>query len=774
MKDYLVKDPWHIIEEGFHPDENRISESIFSIGNGHMGMRGNFEETFSGDSLQGSYMAGVYYPDKTIVGWWKNGYPEYFAKVLNSTNWIGLEILINGELVDLAKSRIVDFRRDLDMKQGLLNRSFTIVMLSGVKVKVNTSRFVSLANPELGALSYSLECPDKNVTVNLKSYLDGNIRNEDANYNELFWDPGAAEGNTDYLSVSMTTRKTGFTLGVCSEHKLIINSNPVSSDREIKKENHFKRGYASSSWELELEKGEILTLEKYALCRTTRDLSREELKSGGKDILNDIIKPGFSYLKKEHTIVWQEIWNHSDLVIDGEISAQQGIRFNIFQLNQTYSGKDARLNIGPKGFTGEKYGGSTYWDTEAYCLPFYLGTADSSIAKNLLLYRYNHLNKAIENGEKLGFKNGAALYPMVTMNGEECHNEWEITFEEIHRNGAIAYAIWNYINCTGDYDYLSGFGLEVLLAISRFWSQRATYSKYKKSWVILGVTGPNEYENNVSNNWYTNKIASWCLSYTLNSIHRIEENNSDEYRVIKSRLAITEQELELFRTISENMYFPENEELGIYLQQDGYLDKEYITVEDLAPEDRPLNQNWSWDRILRSCFIKQADVLQGLFFFENEFDIETIKRNFDFYEPRTVHESSLSSCVHSILACRLGYKEKAYEMYLRTARLDLDDYNNDTEDGCHITSMGGTWMSIVMGFGGLRYRETKMNLFPSIPEAWDSYSFKLFHQGSTLTIRINKEIIQVHNGGTETVQIMIYEKELGVKAESSVSLPIRT
>ena len=208
--------------------------------------------------------------------------------------------------------------------------------------------------------------------------------------------------------------------------------------------------------------------------------------------------------------------------MEGDEEAQQGIRFNIFHLNQTYRGDDPRLNIGPKGFTGEKYGGSTYWDTEAFCIPFFLCTAPASVTRNLLLYRYKHLEKAIENAQKLGYTNGAAFYPMVTMNGEECHNEWEITFEEIHRNGAIAFAIYNYIRHTGDHAYLIDYGLEVLIAISRFWSQRVNWSGEKMKYVILGVTGPNEYENNVNNNWYTNTLASWTLQYTIETIELVQ------------------------------------------------------------------------------------------------------------------------------------------------------------------------------------------------------------------------------------------------------------
>ena len=291
------------------------------------------------------------------------------------------------------------------------------------------------------------------------------------------------------------------------------------------------------------------------------------------------------------------------------------------------------------------------------------------------MYRHNHLQKAIENAESLGFTNGAALYPMVTMNGEECHNEWEITFEEIHRNGAIAYAIYDYIRYTGDDSYLASHGLEVLIGIARFWAQRVNLSKAKNKYVILGVTGPNEYENNVNNNWYTNYIAAWCLQYVGEAYRHVESNYPNDLDKIVSKTGISKQDLETFKNIADNIYLPEESSLGVFLQQDGFMDKELNPVDHLKAEDRPLNQNWSWDRILRSCYIKQADVLQGIYFFEDDFDLDTIKRNFDFYEPMTVHESSLSPCVHSILAAKIGREKKSYEMYLRTSRLDLDNYN---------------------------------------------------------------------------------------------------
>ncbi|MCK4853276.1 MAG: glycoside hydrolase family 65 protein, partial [Bacteroidales bacterium] len=462
-------------------------------------------------------------------------------------------------------------------------------------------------------------------------------------------------------------------------------------------------------------------------------------------------------------------WNESDIIVEGDRAAQQGIRFNIFHLNQTYTGEDERLNIGPKGFTGEKYGGSTYWDTEAFALPFYLSTAHPQIAKNLLLYRYKHLGKAIENAQKLGFTDGAALYPMVTMNGEECHNEWEITFEEIHRNGAIAYAIFNYIRHTGDEDYMAKFGLEVLISISRFWSQRINLSPESGKFMILGVTGPNEYENNINNNWYTNTIASWTLEYTLNNIDKLRKTHPEKFNSLSSRMNFDlEKETRRWKEIIEKMYYPVNEGNGVILQQDGFLDKDPMNVQQLDPEQRPLNQHWSWDRILRSRFIKQADVMQGIYLFEDRYEVDTIRKNFEFYENWTVHESSLSACIHSILAARIGDMDKAYDLYLRTARLDLDDYNKEVDEGLHITSMAGTWLAIVEGFGGMRVRNSKIDFSPMLPAQWRSYSFHVRFRGNLMNIKISRESIEIINLSGKNLIVSVYGLQYNIPADDLV------
>lgn len=750
-QDYIKPDNWSIIEEGFDAENVKSSESLFSIGNGAMGQRANFEEHYSGATFQGSYIAGIYYPDKTKVGWWKNGYPEYFAKVLNAPNWIGIDIEINGENFDLATcSSVQNFRRELNMKEGIYYRSFEATLTNGTEIKVSVRRFLSLDVDEVGCINYEITALNSDAKIAFKPYLDAGVHNEDANWEEKFWEPIKVKHNGNEAFVTARTFKTHFTATTFMQNSILLEGSNLSiapvSMQETKEKIQF-------CYEVAVAKGQTTTLQK--IGGYTVSMNHENTVKAAENVIAKALEIGMSQLTENQKVAWAKIWEMSDITIEGDVKAQQGIRFNIFQLNQTYLGKDSRLNIGPKGFTGEKYGGSTYWDTEAYCIPFYMATKDQQVARNLLAYRYNQLDKAIENAEKLGFKNGAALYPMVTMNGEECHNEWEITFEEIHRNGAIAFAIYNYYRFTGDYSYIPEKGLEVLIGIARFWHQRATFSSHKNKYVILGVTGPNEYENNVNNNFYTNYIAKWCIQYTLEQIEKTAREYPEDYVRINRKVQLDATEMAAMKKVADNMYFPYSEEHGVYLQQDGFLDKELITVANLDQSQRPINQKWSWDRILRSPYIKQADTLQGFYFFEDHFTKEELEKHFDFYEPFTVHESSLSPCVHSIQAALLDRMEQAYTFYLRTSRLDLDDYNKEVEEGLHITSMAGTWMSIVEGFGGMRVKNNQLHFEPKIPKEWRGYSFKVNFRNAIVKVQVNHNGTDISIDGNQNVEVIV-------------------
>ena len=766
-QNYIQPDNWSIIEEGFDTESVKSSESLFSIGNGAMGQRANFEENYSGPTFQGSYIAGVYYPDKTKVGWWKNGYPEYFAKVLNAPNWIGINVTINDEVLDLnACKKVENFRRELNMKEGWYERTFTATLQNDIQIEVASKRFLSLNIDEVGAIAYSIKPIHSNCTIKYSPYLDSGIENEDTNWEEKFWETIQIKESGNQAFIVAKTLKTDFHACTFMQTELKLNNKTL----DLAANTSQKSTEIAFHYSQKVNTNETFTIHKYGGYTVCTNHDKKDLISAAKKALQSATSVGFNALLENQKEAWAKVWELADITIEGDVKAQQGIRFNIFQLNQTYLGKDSRLNIGPKGFTGEKYGGSTYWDTEAYCIPFYMTTKDQQVARNLLQYRYNHLEKAIENAQKLGFNNGAALYPMVTMNGEECHNEWEITFEEIHRNGAIAFAIYNYVRYTGDYSYIPEMGLEVMIGIARFWHQRATFSTAKDKYVILGVTGPNEYENNVNNNWYTNYIAQWCIKFAQEHIQKVKQEYTADYDRIMQKVRLSDQEISSWMEVAENMYFPHSEQYGIYLQQDGFLDKDLVSVADLDQTQRPINQKWSWDRILRSPYIKQADTLQGFYFFEDHFTKQELEKHFDFYEPFTVHESSLSPCVHSIQAAKLDKMDMAYTFYLRTSRLDLDDYNKEVEEGLHITSMAGTWMSIVEGFGGMRIKNDTLSFEPRIPWQWKGYSFKVNFRNHILKINVTHDGTSFELEKGKDLVILVDGKKVAVSPNNLVTV----
>ncbi|GMA48330.1 maltose phosphorylase/trehalose phosphorylase [Tetragenococcus muriaticus PMC-11-5] len=730
--------PWKITTTTLDKDQRRLHESITSLGNGYMGMRGNFEEHYSGDHHLGTYLAGIWFPDKTRVGWWKNGYPDYYGKVINAVNFAALDLFVNDVRIDLDRCDYEDFYLELNMYDGILFRQFT-VNLGNTKVKFAFERFISIIKKELAYITMEANVLKGEAKIEVISKLDNNVQNEDSNYGEMFWEERNKEviGDSSFLTTQTVENPFDveqFVVTSSMRHNLTptkIRKEPLA---------------ISNEFIFSLDAGQTVRLEKEIIIVTSRDIIEEKQIDQAQNLLQSFGND-FSVLKAEHSAAWHKRWELADVTITGDDAAQQGIRFNLFQLFSTYYGEDERLNIGPKGFTGEKYGGATYWDTEAYAISFYLALADPKVTKNLLKYRYNQLPQAYYNADKQGIK--GALYPMVTFNGIECHNEWEITFEEIHRNGAIAYAIYNYTNYTGDPSYLKNEGLEVLIAISRFWADRVHFSQRNNAYMIHGVTGPNEYENNVNNNWYTNKIATWTLQYTL-----------DNYKKYKSELSIKlpTEELNTWQEIIDHMYFPSDEKLGIFVQHDTFLDKKLQTKEALNEKELPLSQHWSWDRILRSCFIKQADVLQGLYFFGDQYTLKEKAQNFNFYEPMTVHESSLSACVHAILAAELKKIDKALEMYQRTARLDLDNYNNDTQEGLHVTSMTGSWLSIVHGFAQMKTFGESLSFAPLLPKKWQSYAFHINYRHRLLFIKVTTSSVELHLVSGQPLSLTVYQK----------------
>lgn len=769
MRRYLKTDEWNIIEDEFHADDLRMSESIFSLGNGRFGQRGNFEEPYSSDSYPGSFVAGIPFLDKTRVAWWKNGFPRFYTRIPNAANWSSIHLRLIDEELDLALWDVNSFNRRLDMYDGISYRDVKATSPRGNSLQVHVEHLVNMAHPDLCLIRYSVTSLNYTGRLSLLPLLEANL-NDHAEYTEeKIWNVLDSGINLDCAYLWTQTRREDSQVCFALSYHFYKN-NKEAVHNPIRIEKGKVTGFSLGA---DVKPGDTVTLVKYVVVASSLYYERPHLIETSIRLARQAKADGWEALTEDHRQAWHAIWEEADVTIEGDPEAQQGIRYNIFQLYQTYRGDDPRLNIAPKGFTGEKYGGNTYWNTELCCVPFFLFSTPRSIAKNLLMYRYNQLPKAIENAEKLGFKNGAALFPQVTNNGEECHSEWEITFEEIHRNNIIIYAILQYATVTGSDDYILKYGLEVMIAVCRFWSQRVTFSRPKQQYVILGVTGPDEYQSNVDNNWYTNLSCTSCLKITLYYLDLAAEKHPDDYaRICRLTGLDYEGETPLWRDIARRMYLPEDKEQGIFVQNDGFMDKTLQTTDAIPADERPINQHWSWDRILRSCYIKQSDVLLGLYLYYYKFDTETIRRNFHFYEPMTVHESSLSPHVHAILAARIGETEKAYRLFLHATRLDLDDYNNETDQGLHITSMPGSWLALVRGFANLQVYHKILNFSPVRSSHWTKYAFKVNFQGRKLGVEVTGEVRITLLAG-EPLAIQVYDTPYTLTPSQPLCVPCK-
>ena len=767
MSSHIKLDGWKIIEEGFHPEKNRVSESLFSLGNGRMGVRGNFEETYSGDTLPGSYIGGIYYPEPIKAGAHPVGLPRYYTKMPNAANWIGVHVEIDGEELDLAVSEVQEFRRILHMKEGWLERFCRVRMHSGKELEIHAKRFCSMAEDELGVVYYKITPLNFSGTLTLTPSIDLNVRNEEAEVEERFWVEVETQVRRTHAHIVAETRKTEFQ--VCTSMKLQIFQG--GEERNFNSYRIHREKFVACSVDLPCKEEQATVLVKYAANLSSLNHPKDGLLERAKQLVKQSYKQGFDQLFEAHRQIWAEKWEACDIEIEGDLAAQQGIRFNLFHLLQAYTGKEERLSIPPKGFTGERYGGCIFWSAEGFGLPFFLHTHDPSVSRQLLLYRYRQLPEAINNAEMLGFGEGAALFPLITINGEECSPDWEFALEEIHRNGIIAYAISDYVRYTGDKDYLIDYGLETLIAIARFWAQRVHWSEQIRRYVIHGVTGPNEYENNVNNNWYTNYLAAWCLKYAIDVWQYVREEAPDKFRALSERIKFYEYtETNHWKEIIQQMYFPSREDSDIIPQQDGFFEKALNAVDTLDPEQRPLYRYWSWDRILRSAYVKRADVLQGLCLFEDRFERAILRRNYDFYAPLTVHESSLSAPVYAVVAARSGYNDEAYSFFMHSARLDLEDRNEDTARGCHVTGMAGTWIALIRGMAGLRTQGGRLSINPFVPEKWDAYRFRIQYRGCPLEVRIGRQEIQILNDGEKTIELLINGESTDIPPNSHTAV----
>lgn len=732
QKPRYPEDAWRIIEKNFSVEDNHHNETIFALGNGYMGVRGTLEEGYRGPlntTSPGVFINGFYDSEDFIYGEEVPGDPEYTQTLVNLPDWTVIKVELDGEKLDMLKSRIYNYQRTLDMRKGVLERQFTWETAKGKILEIKISRLVSFINRHAAMIRWQARPLNFSGEIKIDSELLGsveNIHNFRLKKRLILVDKGWEE-DTFYLL--HRTRRTHSKTAWAATHE--INGEVIEKTKTDMGES------IGFSYRIKLEEGREVTLDKMINGYSSRELSRGRAKSAALKGVCKNKEKGFDYYLQAQERYLESFWNDVDMEIKGAPGIQQGIRFNMFQLLQSCP-VDGRTSIGAKGVTGEHYEGHYFWDVDMYILPFFIFNKPS-YARRLLMYRYSVLEEARHNARR--FKNKGALFAWRTINGEEASGYFMGSSVQCHINADIVYAIKQYLEITQDRQFLYNYGAEIVFETARFWCDRGNHiPNQEEVFCITEVCGPDEYKPGVNNNCFTNYMARFNLLYGVKVAREMSEENPAKLAEIKRSIDLDQEEIKEWEEVANSIYLPFDEDLGIHPQDDSFLCKKELDVDAIPLEEIPLVKCWHPLTIWRYQIIKQADVVLLMILLGDNFSIEQKKANFFFYEPKTIHDSSLSPAIYSILASEIGEYKFAYNYFTQTVRLDLDDFNENAFQGIHAACMGSSWMAITMGFAGMRNYHGKLHFSPYLPQGWQGYSFKIKFQGRVIEVKVAKDV----------------------------------
>jgi maltose phosphorylase len=752
---YFRGDPWTIVEEGFDPAYQRVSESVFSVANEFMGVRGYFEEGYSGDHLLGSYFNHLYEMMDIRHDQLFKGFVTQGAAMLNAVDWLYTRLRVDGEQLDLAKSAYSDFTRKLDMRRGLLDRSFIWQTATGKHLKVAFVRFTDMESTRVGCQRIILEPLDFSGTVEVRVGLDFDTDYEIG----AGWDQtGGGSQTREVINFWQTRRKSPVDGGWAIQAETLRSGHQLFSGFHVRADQPIQTSLAEDDkfigvdFALSVKQGVATQVDRIAVNDWVRTSDVDLLWGRGLELMRRHAGSTFDGLLEEHTAFWAKVWNVLDIEIEGDPSVLQGLRFSSFQTYQSYHGENADLNALCKGMTGEVYFGWSFWDSEIYSHRLMM-FIDPPAARNLLLYRHHRLGQALERARQLDCE--GARFPFATITGTEDSGTWQHVDLEIHSDLAISYAIWHHDVILRDKEFLYREGIEMLLQICRFLASAGGWSPSKGDFGFYGVMGPDEFHMMVNHNCYTNVMGKKAFEFTLSVIDEMQANAPDLYQEAVAKTALRRDEPEQWRHMAEMMRISRDEQTGVFEQHAGYFDLPHVDLQHFPPDQIPIYKNWAYIKIFRYDMVKQPDVLNLMYFFSQDYTLEEKLANYEFYEARTIHESSLSPSLHSILANELGKLEEAYTFFSYGARMDLDNYNRNTEQGVHVTSAAGVWASMVFGYGGMRTDRDILILQPTLPRQWRSYRFRVRYRGALLEVRVNAEKVhlQVLEGSPVTVRL---------------------
>lgn len=743
---------WSIRSNQLNIENLLNEESLFFTGNGYIGVRGNFEEGYydGAPSIRGTYINAFH--DITDINYGEKLYafPETQQKLVNVIDAQTVQIYFGEEeRFSLFEGEVIQYERHLHLDKGFSERVIHWRSPRGKEVKLKFKRLTSFIYKELFMQKITIEPVNFFGKTKVVFSVNGDVSNfVDPN------DPRVGSGHAKLLTVSDTVIEGDF-VGV--ETKTKRSNLYAACTSTCRLNTDFQREYVKNEKSVET----VLTFElTEKVIMTKINIYTDTLRHGdhplqaGLDLCQKLSCLTFNDLKEQQKHYLDKFWFYADVEICGDQALQEGIRFNLFHLLQS-AGRDRFSNIAAKGLSGEGYEGHYFWDTEIYMVPFFLMT-NPELAKQLLLYRYSILDKARERAREMGHRKGA-LFPWRTISGGECSSYFPAGTAQYHISADIAYSYVQYYLVTKDLDFLKSYGAELLIETARLWMDTGHYHEGK--FKIDAVTGPDEYTCIVNNNYYTNVMAKHNLRWAAKAIEELEKHAPDTLVSLKAKLGVTDEEIAEWIKAAEAMYLPYDPTLNINPQDDTFLQKQVWDFENTPKEHYPLLLHYHPLTLYRYQVCKQADTVLAHFLLEDEQDESVIRDSYHYYEKITTHDSSLSSCVFSIMAAKIGELDKAYEYFIETARLDLDNTHGNTKDGLHMANMGGTWMAIVYGFAGLRVKESGLSLAPAIPKQWQSYRFSIQYLGRHISVSVDTKGTKVNLLNGEELTIKLYGKK---------------
>jgi len=771
-------DEWNVIEKGFHPEFLAQLETMLALGNGYLGMRGCPEE--GGPNAENTTLINGFYETRPIV------YPEDaygFAKVgqtiIGVTDSKIIKLFVDDEPFWLPNANLLSYDRRLNMKSGTLDREILWGMPTGKQVLITSRRLVSFANRHVAAISYQVTLLNAAASLVISSEMAANeprtvIDANDPRQTRFFagrvLHPRASYAKDQRIVLCHATEKSRLTLACATDH--LLETACPHAHKVAKAED-----FGQVAITIEALPDSPIRLTKYMVYHTSQRASAEELCGRAEWTMDRMMTQGFQELLASQEQYMDDFWRRSDVRVKdireertkrSTVEIQQAIRFNLFHILQA-SARAEDAGVPAKGLTGQAYEGHYFWDSEIYLLPFLIYTSPR-IAKNLLTFRYKMLPQARARARQLGHR--GAMFPWRTISGEEASAYYAAGTAQYHINADIMYALRKYVQATGDEPFLRDCGAEMLVETARLWLSLGFYSEAKEGrFCINSVTGPDEYNTVVNNNAYTNLMARENLRYAAETVQSLQTKYPDSYNALVQKTALEPSEVEAWVRAVESMYVPYDEKLQIIPQDDSFLDREPWDFQNTPSDRYPLLLFYHPLNIYRKQVIKQADVVLAMFLLGNAFPTEAKKLNFEFYDPLTTGDSSLSSCVEAIIAAEVGDVDKAIRYGMAALLMDLADVGGNVKDGCHIASMGGTWMMLAYGLGGMRDDDGALSFWPRrAPEDNAILRFPVTYRGQMLEVEIGQEKVEYALRRGECLLIRHETEEIQLTPEQPVAV----